>query len=120
MRVLPVSGVLWVVGLLAITGSPPFGPFLSEFTILKAALDSGRTGVAVAYLALLALIFIGMATIMLRMAQGVSLRVEPRRESWTAVVPPAVLATVVLMLGIYLPGRLTQLLREATRLLGGL
>jgi hydrogenase-4 component F len=120
LRVLPVSGVLWVAGLLAITGSPPFGPFLSEFVILKAALDAGRTGVAVTYLALLAVIFIGMSTIMLRMAQGVSVRVEPRRESWTAVVPPAVLATVVLMLGVYLPGRLTQLLQETARLLGGM
>ena len=90
-----------MAGLLAITGTPPFGPFLSEFTILKAALDAGRTGVAVTYLALLAVIFIGMSMIALRMAQGVSERVEPRRESWTAVVPPAVLATVVLMLGVY-------------------
>ena len=38
-RLLPLSGVLWIGGFLAITGSPPFGPFLSEFTILKAALD---------------------------------------------------------------------------------
>jgi hydrogenase-4 component F len=119
LRVLPVSGVLWVAGLLSITGSPPFGPFLSEFTILKAALDAGRVGVAVTYLALLAVIFIGMATIMLRMAQGVSLRIAPQRESWTAVVPPAALATVVLVLGLYLPGQLTHLLRETAHLLGG-
>ena len=92
---------------------------MSEFTILKAALDAGRTGVAVTYLVLLAVIFIGMSMIALRMAQGVSERVEPRRESWTAVVPPAALATVVLMLGVYLPGRLTQLLQETARLLGG-
>ncbi|HVM61917.1 MAG TPA: proton-conducting transporter membrane subunit [Verrucomicrobiae bacterium] len=118
LRSLPVTGVLWVAGLLAITGSPPFGPFFSEFTILKAALDAGRTGVAVTYLALLAVIFIGMATIALRMAQGVEARVEPRRESWTAVVPPAGLATVVLMLGVYVPGRLTQLLQDSARLVG--
>ena len=61
---------MWIAGFLAITGSPPFGPFLSEFTILKAALDQGRPIVAVFYLALLALIFIGMANIVLPMAQG--------------------------------------------------
>jgi formate hydrogenlyase subunit 3/multisubunit Na+/H+ antiporter MnhD subunit len=80
-------------------------------------LDAGRIGVAVTYLALLAVIFIGMATIMLRMAQGVSPRIAPRRESWTAVVPPAALAAVVLLLGIYLPGHLTHLLRETAHLL---
>ncbi len=70
LRVLPISGVLWVAGFLAITGSPPFGPFLSEFTILKAALDQGRNGVAFVYLLLLAAIFVGMASAVLGMAQG--------------------------------------------------
>jgi hydrogenase-4 component F len=69
-RRLPLSGVLWVTGFLAITGSPPFGPFLSELTILKAALDQDRGIVAVGYLALLAVIFIGMANLCLPMAQG--------------------------------------------------
>jgi hydrogenase-4 component F len=43
LQVLPVSGALWVAGFLAITGSPPFGPFLSEFTILKAAFDQNAS-----------------------------------------------------------------------------
>ncbi len=30
LRVLPISGVLWLAGFLAITGSPPFGTFLSD------------------------------------------------------------------------------------------
>jgi len=68
--VLPMTGVLWVGGFLAITGSPPFGLFVSELLILKAALDQGRWGVAMAYLALLSVIFIGMAAIFCRMAQG--------------------------------------------------
>ncbi len=34
LRRLPVSGALFLAGFLAITGSPPFGPFISEFTIL--------------------------------------------------------------------------------------
>ena len=70
LQVLPVSGLLWVLGFLAITGSPPFGPFLSEFTILKAALDQGRSFVAIAYLIFLAIILAGMATPVLAMAQG--------------------------------------------------
>src|SRR5216684_2784501 len=70
LRVLPASGILWAMGLFALTGSPPFGPFLSEFTILKAALDQGPAGVAITYLILLAVIFVGMATAVLAMAQG--------------------------------------------------
>ena len=68
--VLPVSGALWVMGFLAITGSPPFGTFLSELVILKSALDQGRFFIAAAYLLILCIIFVAMAAIVLPMAQG--------------------------------------------------
>jgi hydrogenase-4 component F len=118
LRVLPVSGVLWVAGLFAITGSPPFGPFLSEFTILKASLDQGRTVVAVIYLALLAVVFIGMTTVALRMAQGEASQ-EPQREPLIAVLPPALLGGGMLLLGLYVPPAINNLLHETARALGG-
>jgi hydrogenase-4 component F len=119
-RVLPLSGLLWIAGFLAITGSPPFAPFFSEFTILKAALDDGRMDVAVAYLAMLVLIFIGMATIFLRMYQGAPSATGPNElaaasESWWTLVPPAVLAALVLILGIYLPPTISRTLHEAAQ-----
>jgi hydrogenase-4 component F len=119
LRVLPVSGVLWVAGFLAITGSPPFGPFLSEFTILKAALDQGRSGVALLYLLLLAAIFVGMASTVLGMAQGMPEgRVRTsNRESALTTISPAVLGALVLLLGIYLPPPLRATLEEAARML---
>ena len=119
LRALPVSGVVWLAGLFAITGSPPFGPFLSEFTILKASLDQGRTVVAVVYLALLAVIFIGMATVALRMAQGEA-STNPQREALIAVLPPALLGAGVLLFGLYIPPAINNLLHETARALGGL
>jgi len=118
LRVLPASGVLWVAGFFAITGSPPFGPFLSEFTILKAALDQGRHLVAIAYLMFLALIFVGMMTIVLRMAQGVAQRPPETREPALAIIPPAALGVLVLLLGLFIPGALQHVLEAAARALG--
>ncbi len=128
VRVLPISGVLWVAGFLSITGSPPFGPFLSELIILKSALDQGRPFVAVAYLLLLSVIFIGMATIVLRMYQGLpavqpaeapSTGSGPLAESSLAVIPPAMLAIAMLVLGLYLPPMLRHLLEHAARAISG-
>jgi hydrogenase-4 component F len=121
-RLLPLSGVLWLGGFLSITGSPPFGTFLSEFTILKAALDADHTIVAVLYLALLALIFIGMANIVLPMAQG-----RPRGavvkagsgEALWATLPPALLGLLVLGVGLYLPPTMSAMLHEVATALGG-
>jgi hydrogenase-4 component F len=120
LRALPVSGALWVLGFLAITGSPPFGPFLSEFTILRGALDLGRVGVAVAYLCLLAVIFVGMADVVLRMAQGLPETgvTPPTSESVLAILPPAVLAAVVVLLGLYVPPILRGALQAAALGLG--
>lgn len=120
-RLLPISGVLWVAGFLSITGSPPFGTFLSEFTILKAALDGRHPIVAVLYLALLALIFIGMANIVLPMVQGKPQRgpKRPRREALWATVPPAAMGLIVFLIGIYVPGPMTVMLHDVASALGG-
>lgn len=120
LRVLPVSGTLWVLGLFAITGSPPFGPFLSELTILRAMLGQGHPAVAVMFLALLAVIFVGMAGIVLEMAQGVPAAGtgRARPEPLSAVMPAVVLAAAVLVIGIYVPPPLRSALERAARALG--
>jgi hydrogenase-4 component F len=120
LSLLPVSGTLWLLGLFAITGSPPFGPFLSEFTILKAALDQGQTLVAVVYLAILAVILAAMAAPALAMAQGTPPEhvVPARSRSMALNAVPATLGIVVFVLGIYVPPVLTRALREAAHLFG--
>jgi hydrogenase-4 component F len=115
---LPISGALWIAGFLAVTGSPPFGTFISEFTILRAVLDQGRWVTAVLYVLFLLLAFVGMAGIVLRMALGKS-EVNRVREPFTAVLPPIILAVLALLLGVYLPGPLADRLHEAAQLLGG-
>ena len=49
---LPASAALFLAGFIAITGSPPFGPFVSEFTILRGAFEAHRIVPAALYLLL--------------------------------------------------------------------
>jgi hydrogenase-4 component F len=136
LRTLPITGVLWLAGFLAIVGSPPFGPFVSELTILKGMFDVGRWGVAVVYLLALAIVFVGMATICLRMAYGPppgslcnsaksregEAPTEPnsiaQREPLWSTAPAIALGLAVLVLGIYVPPPLSALLRQAAVVLG--
>ena len=120
LSVLPVSGLLWILGFLAITGSPPFGPFLSELAILKAALDQGRAFVAIAYLIFLAIIMAGMATPALAMAQGTpsDTVVVPAGRGFALSAVPTILGASILLMGVYVPPVLTRTLLEAARLLG--
>lgn len=120
LRTLPVTGVLWLAGFLAIVGSPPFGPFLSELTILQGVFHAGRPIVAAAYLLALAVVFVGMATISLRMVYGPppgTVAVAKREPLWS-VVPSLTLGLAVFVLGIYVPPQLTHLLHQAAAALG--
>ena len=120
LRAAPVSGVLLLLGMFAVTGSPPFGMFLSEFTIVRAAWAGGHPWIAGAALALLAVIFIGVGAMMLRMLYGPGSVSGPRaRESAWLVVGPAALVVAALALGIAIPGPLQQLLARAATALGG-
>jgi hydrogenase-4 component F len=112
-RALPITAVLWMGGFLAVTASPPFATFLSEFAILKAALDDGRVVVAASYLALLGLIFIGMVNNVIPMTQGYPPEMAgpaTGREATWSWAPPAVLTAIVLMLGIWLPRPVERLM----------
>ncbi|HUL03342.1 MAG TPA: proton-conducting transporter membrane subunit [Gemmatimonadales bacterium] len=120
VRTLPASAALLVLGLFAVTGSPPFGLFMSEFTILRAAIDAGHPWVAVVMLLMLAIIFVGMAALVLGIALGEPPSASlPVRESPWLVAGPAALAATVLMLGVFIPGPLQEVLARAAVALGG-
>lgn len=120
LRVAPVSGVLVLLGLFAVTGSPPFGTFLSEFTIVRAAWMGGHTWIAAVTLVLLAVIFIGMASVLLRLVYGGAAPVPVAAENGWLLAGPVVLALGSLVLGVVLPGPLHRMLVQAATALGGI
>jgi hydrogenase-4 component F len=118
VRALPWSGPLWVAGVLALTGMPPFGTFVSELAILRAALAGPRPLLAGAYLLLIAMAFIGITTAAFRMAQGHG--AQPRQaERMSACWPPLVLMLCVLLLGLWHPEPLADMLAASARITGG-
>jgi hydrogenase-4 component F len=123
LQVLPVSGFLWMAGFLAITGTPPFGLFLSELTILKAGVEQGHMAATVTCAVLLVVIFIGMASIVIHMAQGPApgrSPAIPNREAVLSVLPPSVLIAAVLVLGVHIPPAVSDAIRMAAATLRGL
>jgi hydrogenase-4 component F len=122
LRRVPVSAGLLLAGFFAITGSPPFGPFLSEFSILNAAASTGQFAVGSLFLLLLVVIFMGMGATVLAIVQG-----DPGpapgqpfvRECTLTVAPGLLLLGLVLMLGVYIPLPLDALLRAGAASLQG-
>ncbi|HYU32021.1 MAG TPA: proton-conducting transporter membrane subunit [Thermoanaerobaculia bacterium] len=116
LRRLPLSGTLFVLGLFAVTGSPPFAPFVSELLILKSAFAGGRWAVAGLFLAFLLLVFAGMGATSLAALQGrppKSAASSPYRDSVTTFAPLLGLMILVLLFGLYLPEPVRSLIQEA-------
>jgi hydrogenase-4 component F len=116
IRVVPISAALFLLGFFAVTGSPPFAPFISEFTILDAAVSQGRYGVVALFLILLVVIFMGMGSTVLAVVQGIPPKdaAAPQKpETLLTVAPPALFLLLVLVLGLYLPSGFEAMLRSA-------
>jgi hydrogenase-4 component F len=120
LRLAPASGALFLAGFFAITGSPPFGPFMSEFTILNAAVTGGRFAAAGTFLLMLAIVFIGMGATVLRVVQGEPSEIARARgykERLLTVGPAVGFLVLVILMGVYVPRPVSGLLHEAASFL---
>jgi hydrogenase-4 component F len=116
LRRLPLSGTLFILGFFAVTGSPPFGPFVSELLILKSAFAAERWWVGGLFLAFLFLVFAGMGATSLSALQGrppLSAQQSSYRDSVTTFAPALFLLGLVLLFGLYLPAPVRTLLADA-------
>ncbi len=116
IRRLPISGTLFLLGFLAVTGSPPFGPFVSELWIINSAFSTGATFVAVLFLVLLMIVFMGMGATVLPMCQGAPSEAAKRTtfgDTLLTAGPLLALMAIVLVLGLAIPGPLKTLLDDA-------
>ena len=118
---LPVSGSFFLIGFLAITGSPPFGLFISEFTIVNGAIQAGHFFTAGFFLLFLILIFVGMGATVLAVVQGVpSDTVDTGfRDSFLKTAPMFISLALVLMMGVWIPKSLYKFVEQATYYLQG-
>lgn len=112
----PATGGIFFVGMLALSGMPLTAIFLSELTILRAGFASGRIVGAVAMLLGLVIVFGGLAYHVSRMVLGHRRVGANGTDPWDAVLPPAALLILVLVLGVTIPSPIANSLEAASRL----
>jgi len=116
----PLSGALFLAGFLAITGSPPFGPFVSEFTIVNAAVGSGQFLAGCLFLVLLGIVFVGMGATVLTVVLGnpdEKSQSNAFRDNISTGGPILLFMALVLLMGLYVPPGVDSLLRDAATFL---
>jgi len=117
----PWLGLTLLLAALGITGAPPTAVFLSEMTIVRGGLDAGSY---LTVAALVVLVVVAFCAVLHHVHSMVFAPSEPGTAA-TASVPPTVIgalalaAAPLLILGLYLPTWLQELLARAAASVGG-
>ena len=119
LHTLPVSAPMFLLGALAVTGTPPFSMFQSEFTVLRAGFAAQRTGLVVVLVVFLVAIFCGFFYHVAQLVFGAP-NGAPRGESSRWKTYPVIgLSLIVVILGFWLPAPLYALVDGAAGILAG-
>jgi len=122
IRRTPVSGWLFFLGFLAITGTPPFGPFISEFNIAASALQPPYLWTGIAFLVLLGGIFLAMSDTVVQVVFGTpppDRARTPYRDTLATTAPLLLALALSATMGLWLPDTLTGMLGSAAHLVEG-
>src|SRR5204862_3923448 len=117
LRAMPWTGALFAAGVLALIGLPPFGMFVSEFLLVRAAVAARQMWLAGAMLVLLLTAFISLIGHLNRMPY-VDVRVGVyvgEQQGWP-VLALAGSAALLVVLGVTLPAFISALITECTLL----
>jgi hydrogenase-4 component F len=132
---MPLLGTLTFIGVLSLTGTPPFNIFLSEFTVLKATVDRGLWVVAGLFLLFVALVFYGMLSGFGKMLFGGrettgatekekgenSHAISVAQTSLSSVLNNGImilLASLIIIFGLTVPGFIDSTIRQCIHIMG--
>jgi hydrogenase-4 component F len=115
----PVASGFFLLAAVMLTGSPPFGLFFSEMTILRAGFVSAHVGATAVFLAALVVLFCGFFFQAGRLTLGAQPRGDqnvPQPETLDLATGTTFVAAVLAVVSaFYLPAPLLSLIRAAAR-----
>ena len=116
---MPLTGAAFLMVTLAVTGSPPFSFFQSEFTILRAGFSRGSLVLAVFFVSFLVLIFSGFLVHIANLVLGEDPGL-PRTDMCVWKKYSVVgLAVVIVVMGFWIPAPLFRLIQSAVGIVVG-
>lgn len=117
VHVLPISAPMFLLGALAVTGTPPFSMFQSEFIVLRAGFASRHLALSILFVACIVAIFCGFFHHVTQLVFGPPSGAPREPLSRWKTYPVIGLALMVIAMGFWLPAPLYQLVDGAARIL---
>ena len=121
LKLLPLSGTAFLLGLFAIAGTPPFSVFVSEFGIMMSIFEAGSYLIGAALAILFVIIFAGIAIALFRIFYGgneVS-GLEPGENNIPGALIILTLIVIIGVTGLRMPESIIGLIYEAQSIISG-
>jgi hydrogenase-4 component F len=118
LAVAPVGATLFMLAALSLAGMPPFSIFVSELIVLRAGIGQGHWVTIGIFLAMVVVIFAGLLHHAGTMAFGAPTTAASREpEAWSPLLGMMLLAAIMVLLGLTIPGSFDGVLRRATEII---
>jgi hydrogenase-4 component F len=120
LKTMPASSILLALAVIGIAGLPPFGIFLTEFSIVAGGIGAGHILVSVLFVAALATVFSGLLSHVAHLLLGTADKKAGGPETpFSCVAAMALLIAVLTVFSVWLPLPLFQLVEQTARIIGG-
>ncbi len=116
LKLMPWTGGLFMIGILAVVGVPPFGLFISEFALIRAGFANGRPVLMAVVLVLLGVGFVALLRHSNKMLYGTPPQGISTGDIGKWRLAPLFLSVgVLVVLGLVLPAPIEALLNQAVK-----
>ncbi|HEX9059386.1 MAG TPA: proton-conducting transporter membrane subunit, partial [Clostridia bacterium] len=119
LKVMPVTGTIFLLGIFAITGMPPFSIFTSEFGILIATFKTLPVWISVIFVLLIASVFVGFAVALLKMFYGEPEEFDSCKTSKISTAVLVALFVIILVTGLFIPRQVMDTFIRAQKIVTG-
>jgi hydrogenase-4 component F len=120
LTVAPIGGTLLMLAALSLAGVPPFSIFVSELMVLRGGIGPGHWVAIGIFLVMVVIIFAGLLHHVGAMVFGKPPATASREpEAWSPLIGMILLAAIMILLGLTIPGTLDGILRRATEIIVG-
>ncbi len=120
-KMLPVTATVFLLGLFAIGGTPPFSVFASEMVVISAIFQERHYLIGGLLILLLALIFTGLVVTLFKIFYGQDIPKETAlgEINFPGVVVIAGLLGIITVMGLYIPEAISVLIDQAVEIVIG-
>ncbi|MCB2293228.1 hydrogenase 4 subunit F [Clostridium algoriphilum] len=115
IKTMPINAVFLILGMLVITGAPPFPAFFSEYYIIVGTVESGNYVVTALYTFCLLLVFAGFLRVFIKIVFNTEPGVKyvKMEEDKKNTLPLALCFVSIIIISLFMNGYLSNMINNA-------